>query len=308
MSTLQAKYLDEVITLAIDLLTTSTSNPKLNTAFLDHHFTSRSNISAFLRRSSLFERCGYETDEPAENESLQQLSAKLQGFYGHQVEPLSEDVDDGTAVRVHPCARSRVYDLRRFSSDNLWGPFMDDGSQRIDWEKLQAIFIDLCFNLRMYGDRSRRMSPGTSPMMSEVGSLWSQPFQGLAPQSYRSRPLSGTLTPVQNPDLIAQDPYGVTGTWMRIVCFLDYNDLYAFNFESEEIPDDQERDPISTREAFRLIRLCIHITSIEPPGEDDDPSMPVVHFAGRSKSTYMSWDPNANSRIRGQSCCCIINK
>lgn len=28
--------------------------------------------------------------------------------------------------------------------------------------------------------------------------------------------------------------------------------------------------------------------------------MPIVSFEGRSRSTYMSWDPNANSRIRGE--------
>lgn len=91
----------------------------------------------------------------------------------------------------------------------------------------------------------------------------------------------------------------MTGTWTRIVCFLDYNDLYSFNFESEDIPLTQERDPITTREAFRLIRLQLRVTAIEEPGEDDGKDFPVVHFQGSSKSTFMAWDPNANSRIRG---------
>jgi len=43
----------------------------------------------------------------------------------------------------------------------------------------------------------------------------------------------------------------------------------------------------------------LHATKIEPPGEDDGQSLPVVHFKGTSRSMHQSWDPNANSNIRG---------
>ncbi|KAI7114769.1 hypothetical protein KC352_g34548 [Hortaea werneckii] len=107
---------------------------------------------------------------------------------------------------------------------------------------------------------------------------------------------------------------------MRVVCFLDYNDLYAFNF-STRIPAEELREPIDTEEAIRLIKIKLQVTKIEPAGsvsEDDDaewvspagadgqaPScplekrLPVVHFRGRSRSLHASWDPNANSAIRG---------
>jgi len=128
---------------------------------------------------------------------------------------------------------------------------------------------------------------------------------GIAPNSYISSPLPDTVVikPSKRPDLDALDPYGVTGTWMRIVCFLDYNDLYRFNFErAARIPPDQERDPIITREAFRLIRLQLHVSQIEEQeGVDANgkPLLPIVHFEGTSRSTFMAWDPNANSKIRG---------
>jgi hypothetical protein len=131
---------------------------------------------------------------------------------------------------------------------------------------------------------------------------WEESFQGIAADSFVSYPLSGTLKEPPHPDLEALDPYGVTGTWMRIVCFLDYNDLYAFNFESGYVPPDTEREPISTREAFRLIRLQLQVVAIEDPGDDDGKDLPVVHFEGTSRSTFMAWDPNANSRIRGKHC------
>ena len=98
--------------------------------------------------------------------------------------------------------------------------------------------------------------------------------------------------------LAEEDPYGVTGTWRRVVCFLDYTDLYAFNFEPV-LPDDQEHEPIDTREAIRLITLKIRVHSIDDAGPDDMPGTKVVNFTGTSRSMHTSWDPNANSRIRG---------
>lgn len=349
-------------------MTESNSDPVKNMLFLSNLFAKESNISFFLCKSSLFRHSRFPSDHPAATEALRQLSAKLHVYYGLEVEPASDTLCESAQQynenhpllvrQVHPYARSRVYDLRRYRTSNLWGPFRDDGSLRVDWEKVQSIMIDLCYNLRMYTERrhpsssrgspaspSSTLSPSTasasySPSSSSSSSsstsssnhLWDQPFQGLAPNSYSSYKLSGKLAPPVNPDLDALDPYGVSGTWMRIVCFLDYNDLYAFNFESGWIPLNQEREPISTREAFRLIRLQLHVTKIDFPDDDgwweyhnaaklpssiaggkegkdklqeaeekneEWKKMPVVHFEGRSKSTYMAWDPNANSRIKG---------
>ena len=68
--------------------------------------------------------------------------------------------------------------------------------------------------------------------------------------------------------------------------------------------------------AIRLIRVKWHVTKIETPtdgsADDDDEDdgldwsnfqgtrLPIVHFAGTSKSLHASWDPNANSKIRGE--------
>ena len=43
----------------------------------------------------------------------------------------------------------------------------------------------------------------------------------------------------------------------------------------------------------------VRTTTIEAPGEDDGQELPVVHFRGTSRSMHASWDPNANSSIRG---------
>ena len=68
--------------------------------------------------------------------------------------------------------------------------------------------------------------------------------------------------------------------------------------------------------AIRLIRIKLRVTRVEPPPEheyedgDDKPDpdfsnfkgqrLPIVHFAGDSRSLHASWDPNANSKIRGR--------
>lgn len=68
--------------------------------------------------------------------------------------------------------------------------------------------------------------------------------------------------------------------------------------------------------AIRLIRIKWRVTKIEPPdsrrGDDDEEEddldwsnfkgerLPVVHFSGLSRSLHASWDPDANSKIRGE--------
>jgi hypothetical protein len=65
------------------------------------------------------------------------------------------------------------------------------------------------------------------------------------------------------------------------------------------IPSDQPRPPLTTEEAIRHITMDIAVTSIVPGTCFDNPALPVVHFAGRSKSVDAPWDPNANSKIKG---------
>jgi len=45
--------------------------------------------------------------------------------------------------------------------------------------------------------------------------------------------------------------------------------------------------------------MKLKVTKIEAPGRFDNPSLPIVHFSGSSRSLDALWDPNANSRIRG---------
>ncbi|KAF2083455.1 hypothetical protein K490DRAFT_51613 [Saccharata proteae CBS 121410] len=259
--------------------------------------TSQENADMLLCGSSLFKEAGSPSAHtPYNYPNQRQMSAKLHVYHGVHAEPCSFEAQLDGRPPIHCYARSRVYDLRRYTEHSLWGPFIDDGSQRVDWEKLESIMIVLCFNMDKFGRRISRSE--------ELAKLaWHEPFAGAMQNSYKNKPLT---TQDENGEwmmipltLEQRDPYGITGTWRRVVCFLDYNDLYFFNFESENPLPGNDRPPNSTAEAIRFITMRLRVKKIEPPGEDDGQAQPVVYFTGTSHSMHASWDPNANSKIRG---------
>jgi hypothetical protein len=251
------------------LLETSCQDPdnSLNIRLLADHFANASNVDALLCSSALFDRAGGEEHVPANTEELRQTSAKLHCMYGVPIDEIparplfriwhtDSQTSSASFTRVrtrpkptHTFARSKVYDLRQYTEATLWGPFRDDGTQRVDWEKIEAIMVVLGFNLRKFTEKS----DGRFPM------IWDEPFVGASPNSYMTAPKVTGPTAELDLDLLkirelalnlnALDPYGVTGTWMRVVCFLDFNDLYAFNFAPGLRADDQ-RPPIDTEEGM----------------------------------------------------------
>ena len=228
-----------------------------------------------------------------------QLSAKLHCLYGISVGTVHKSCDSSSpryplrhdTAEIHPYARSRIYDLRQHTENGtFWGPFVDDGLQTVDWEKLEAIMIVLDYNLRRSTEAHRHYEG--------VLELQENPWVGATPHSFVSPPPSVPMEPAL--PLEAQDPYNVTGIWTRVVCFLDYTELYEFNFGGDQPEPDQPRRPIDTEEATRLITMKIQVTKVEAPGEDDGQQLPVVHFQGKSSSIRPSWDPNAHSKIKGR--------
>ena len=239
----------------------------LNLGILSEYFNDRSNIDAFLCASALFERAGTENQKAAATRKLQQASAKLHCLFGVPIDHIPKRssitlhrpnlmLSPSSCTRLqskqlptHSYARSKVYDLRQYTDGTFWGPFLDDGKQTVDWEKVEAIMIVLGFNLNKFTERSDNRWPR----------VWHKPFAGATPNSYLS--LEPAAAPVKENDdellqiremalsLDAQDPYGVSGTWMRVVCFLDYNDLYAFNFSQRILPEEL-REPIDTEEGI----------------------------------------------------------
>ena len=229
------------------------------------------------------------------------LSAKLHALYGVPIQQVHRGAGTTSTSRyalrsetaaIHPYVRSKVYDLRQHTDQSFWGPFLDDGSQEVDWEKIEAIMLILDHNMSSFARAHETFNEHAIPD-------WSKPFQGAMPHSFVPRK---TDVPTAAPSLLEmQDPYGITGTWMRVVCFLDYTELYDHNFGGASPSASEPRPPLDTEEATRLITMRIQVTKIGPPGEEDGQALPVVHFRGTSSSVRQSWDPNANSSIKGES-------
>ena len=239
----------------------------------------------------------WETPDRSEIRRRRKL-AKMHSLYGVPVQHVHRGKSTTTSrydlrsesAPIHPYARSKVYDLRQHTEHSLWGPFLDDGSQEVDWEKIEVIMLMLDHNLSCFKKAHEVFNENALPD-------WSKPFSGATPFSYVPKKAKINKEPML--PLEAQDPYNVTGTWMRVVCFLDYTELYNFNFEQDFPAANEPRPPLDTEEATRLITMRIQVTKIEPPGAEDGQGMPVVHFRGTSSSVRPSWDPNANSSIRG---------
>ncbi|KAL6710299.1 hypothetical protein ACN47E_009245 [Coniothyrium glycines] len=245
------------------------------------------NHDAFMCRSSLYGRCGKPNQKQAEDEEDRQMSAKLHSLFGIPSNNLGRRI-----LSTHPWARSRVYDLRNYTDETRWGPFRDDGSMRVDWELIESLMIVLGYNS---GLCCRRFLHRFRPP-------WTEPLEGILPERARIMPDYPSKLYLE-PDIPLQlkDPYNVSGVWSRIVCFLDYNDLYNFNFNPEamKVPSDKPRDPINSEEAIRHIVMDLKVTEVKAPSPFDNQTLPVVKFTGMSRSVDASWDPNANSKIRG---------
>ncbi|KAL8812245.1 MAG: hypothetical protein Q9200_001186 [Gallowayella weberi] len=233
---------------------------------------------------------------------VRQLSAKLHCLYGVAIQSLrasqspsslhGHDLRKNAGFKVHPFARAKVYDLRQHTELTLWGPFHSDGSQDVDWEKLEAIMVILSYNI--YNFSNRYISHG-----SNLIPPWDTPFTGVTPYGLALHPSSSSVERPPPLPIALQDPYNITGTWMRVVCFLDYRELFTFNFSDDQPEPDQPRPAIDTEEAIRFIIVKLQVTKIEKPGEFDGQALPIVHFEGSSHSALPPVDFNANSKIRG---------
>lgn len=260
-----------------------------------------------------------------------QMSARLHCLYGWGLgfeDGVRPGATEGAAWRraltfarhrggVYPLACSKVYDLREYTTGTKWGPFLDlggdeDAEVRVDWEKVEAILVVLGGNIRCKG----------LERFPIFWHFWGKPFAGSWHGSYipwsRDREKGEEL---EVKELDQLDPYGVAGSWLRVVSFLgtsppplayrpmppvqhsrhpDFSDFFHFNFPMvDNLARDAPRPPLDVGQATRLILMRIRVSKVEPPGPGDHPDHPVTHFAGFSRALDGSWDDNADASIRG---------
>ncbi len=123
----------------------------------------------------------------ASTELERQLSAKLHCLYGCSI----DHPDDP----IHPAARAKVYDLRQYTDHTFWGPFLNDGSGHVDWEKMEAIMVVLQYNVRRNKD-----DDGLGD------DCWRKPFVGSMPKSFVQPAPTISLSMEPSLPLAATDP------------------------------------------------------------------------------------------------------
>jgi hypothetical protein len=185
------------------------------------------------------------------------MSAKLHCLYGWGL-GLEDGVTPGTTDAdarkkavwsarrgggTYGMACAKVYDIREYTAGTRWGPFLDGevGEEvRVDWEKVEAILIVLGTNIRSKG----------LERFPIFWHFWGKPFAGSWGESYipwskaREQVAKGKVD-VENKEvgesertekteeekeeekkraeareLDRMDPYGVSGSWLRVVSFL----------------------------------------------------------------------------------------
>ncbi|THH07138.1 hypothetical protein EW145_g3598 [Phellinidium pouzarii] len=233
----------------------------------------------------------------------QQRLAELWSYIGWR-----DSITNRAAEELHVSrntARSFVYDMRNYSRESGWGPFMPDKRGHVNWKHIESAITVVICNLL------------------DLGGLWpdTRPPCGLDATRAYSAPGSHKRDP--------RDWAGVEGTWRRYVCFMDYRDLFTFNVAhfSPHLPrlfplgmanvlfqfsanayDPSFFDDIEFQEATRLIELTLHITRISvgtlsshsstaspslsataastSSSSADSPTpeqRPIIHFAGTSR-------------------------
>lgn len=137
-----------------------------------------------------------------------QLLAQLHCLYGApRYGWIADDPDWDTLA----FARAKVYDLRNYTRNTMWGPFRNDDTGDVDWEKLEAIMTVLGYNLKLYSEQTNRRFK--EPWTEENAWLGASPYSFVAPKFEAD----SSMLAYQKPALEDRDPYGITGTWHRIV-------------------------------------------------------------------------------------------
>ncbi|KAG6919573.1 hypothetical protein DXG01_004236 [Tephrocybe rancida] len=159
------------------------------------------------------------------------ISAQLRAY-------ISLDHDQGkeeTSLRLferRKRSRLYVYNIRNYSGRH-WGPFLDD--DRVDWIHVEHLVNVLVMNFRHLPDDWPRISP---PCGLDATRRYSAPTNGLDDHRDWAR---------------------VAGTWRRYVSYMDFRDLYAFNFDFNRQIDPTFFDCPRFRECTRLLELKLRL-------------------------------------------------
>lgn len=156
-------------------------------------------------------------------------------------------------------ALAYVYDLRNYGYDSSFGPYMSDGSGRINWVHLHAIHRAIAMHL--------------------VDLREDEPF--VFPLIPISMPYCQSIIPPGMDLAKERDWAGVEGLWHCSFSFIDHRELIQIN---ECKPDEQGpldikmfQDP-AFHETFRVLPVQFRV--IGPEKDPDHPTRPRLIFVG----------------------------
>jgi hypothetical protein len=182
----------------------STKRDSRTIRLLATFFDDKHNKEAFLCQSRTFARAKIGNDPVAMASAAdRQASAKLHCYFGVPIHSPSRTKFKSS----YPYAVSMVYDLRNYTEETMWGPFLPDGKATVDWEKMEAAMIVLGHNLR-------ESNTSTDGIFKAV---WTTPWLGASPDSFNPLSLMDLPEPVPPPK--PEDPYNIEGTWIRVCGF-----------------------------------------------------------------------------------------
>ncbi|KAI0086927.1 hypothetical protein BDY19DRAFT_957399 [Irpex rosettiformis] len=216
-------------------------------------------VGSMLREGTFFEQSRWDVSK----QELR-LRARLHTIYGLTLEDFKHQ------ERVESLCT--VYTMRNYSDQNDYGPFINDGTGRVDWTIVRSIqhLISLHFIPRP------QTSTGENATMKEpyIPSPMSLPF------------CCSVLDSIEVSLDDVDDWAGVEGDWRYAFCFCDHRKLLAFN--NYPYPDGSLRrgrgvfEDADFTEAFNPLELSLHITDAEY--DEDHPTRPIIHFKGISKA------------------------
>ncbi|OBZ68817.1 hypothetical protein A0H81_11237 [Grifola frondosa] len=151
-----------------------------------------------------------------------------------------------------------VYTMRHYKQENDYGPFLMDGSGRVNWEHLQAIHHVISLHV--------------------------------IPEDWRNQAVTYTIYPLSMPYCQSTMPLGldldheldwagIGGMWQCSFCFCDHRDLLFFNnyntSDTETLHPEIFEDPDFV-EVFRSINVRFRVTSTQQ--DLHHPSRPILKF------------------------------
>jgi hypothetical protein len=133
-------------------------------------------------------------------------------------------------------ACKKVYDLREYGINHLgyWdparltsrGPFMEPGTQvKVDWQKLEAIMFILGQNIENLGwfsfpFLSKQFEMKFAGCWNDSYIPWMLAMEESNKEDNEDKKQRVANTPGEPSELDQMDPYGVSGTWLRILSFI----------------------------------------------------------------------------------------